>query len=101
MLISSVHNIALFDEIIQSALRSDFYLRPLVRPREDVWYSCTPVGHNTLASTVSHILKQAGVSGFFTNHSLRATSVTRLFDAGLDEQLIMARTGHSSWCSLL
>ena len=28
------------------------------------------------------------------NHSLRATAATRLFEAGVDEQLIMQRTGH-------
>ena len=75
---------------------SAFYLRPLVKPREDVWYSCNPMGHNTLANTVPGILKEAGIAGYFTNHSLRATSATRLFDAGVDEQLIMARTGHCS-----
>jgi len=36
------------------------------------------------------------MEGNYTNHSLRATSATRLFDAGVDEQLIMSRTGHSS-----
>jgi len=35
------------------------------------------------------------VSGFYTNHSLRATCATRLFRSGVDEQLI-ARTGHRS-----
>ena len=75
---------------------SAFYLRPLVKPREDVWYSCNPMGHNTLANTVPCILKEAGIAGYFTNHSLRATSETRLFDEGVDEQLIMARTGHCS-----
>ena len=67
-----------------------------MKPREDVWYSCNSMGHNTLASTVPGILKEAGIAGYFTNHSLRATSATRLFDAGVDEQLIMAHTGHCS-----
>ena len=35
-------------------------------------------------------------SGFYTNHSLRATCATRLYSAGVDEQLIMERTGHKS-----
>ena len=39
---------------------------------------------------------KAGIKGFHTNHSLRATSATRLFCAGTDEQLIMKRTGHQS-----
>ena len=30
------------------------------------------------------------------NHSLRASAATRLFEAGVDEQLIIQRTGHSS-----
>ena len=37
-----------------------------------------------------------GVKGHKTNHSLRATTATRLFHAGIDEQLIMERTGHHS-----
>ena len=73
-----------------------FYLRPLSRPKEDVWYQRSPVGHNWLANVIPRMFKEAGLSGRFTNHSLRATSATRLFDAGLDEQLIMSRTGHSS-----
>ena len=35
-------------------------------------------------------------SGFFSNHSLRATCATRLYQAGVDEQLITERTGHTS-----
>jgi hypothetical protein len=34
--------------------------------------------------------------GFFSNHSLRATCATRLFQAGVDEQLISKHTGHRS-----
>ena len=49
-----------------------------------------------LAGTVQRLFKAAGMEGHYSNHSLRATSVTRLFDAGLYEQLIMAYTGHSS-----
>ena len=73
-----------------------FYLKPLEKPRQDVWYTCTPVGHNLLSNTIPRLFKEAGLKGNFTNHSLRATSATRLFDAGVDEQLIMSRTGHSS-----
>lgn len=55
-----------------------------------------PVGVNTLASVVTRLCSAAGFKGFFTNHSLRATSATRMFDADVDEQLIMAKTGHAS-----
>lgn len=35
-------------------------------------------------------------SGFYSNHSLRATCATRLFQKGVDEQLIAHKTGHRS-----
>lgn len=40
--------------------------------------------------------ERAGFSGHFTNHSLRATAATRLYDAGVDEQLIAEKTRHRS-----
>ena len=73
-----------------------FYLKPLVKPAsdDDCWFSSQAVG--TLANTVSRLCQTAGVEGHFTNHSLRATVATRLFEAKVDEQLIMQRTGHST-----
>ena len=38
----------------------------------------------------------AGFNGFFSNHFLRATATTRLYLAGVDEQLIAEKTGHRS-----
>ena len=73
-----------------------FYLNPLKRPKGEIWYSKVPVGHNTLSQTVSRLCRQAGISGFKTNHSLRVTTATRLFQSGADEQLIMSHTGHRS-----
>ena len=73
-----------------------FYLTPLSTPKEDVWYSRAPLGHNTLSKIVNEMMAQAGFEGYYTNHSLQVSSATRLFDAEVDEQLIMSRTGHSS-----
>ena len=50
----------------------------------------------THLTTVSRICKAAGITGYKTNHSLRVTTATRLFQNGVDEQLIMACTGHRS-----
>jgi len=61
-----------------------------------LWYSKKPVGHNKIASTVKKLCAQVGVEGYKTNHSLRRTAATRLFQAGCDEQLIMDVTGHRS-----
>lgn len=73
-----------------------FYLTPLKKPKNDVWFTTVPVGHNPLSQTVKRLCEAAGIQGFKTNHSLRVTSATRLFQSGLDEQLIMSRTGHRS-----
>ncbi|XP_071105421.1 uncharacterized protein KIAA1958-like [Haliotis cracherodii] len=73
-----------------------YYLRPLHYVKECVWYANVPVGKQPLRETVSKLFKQAGIEGYFTNHSLRATAATRLYDSGLDEQLIADRTGHRS-----
>ncbi len=50
-----------------------------------VWYTNKPVGVNTLKKVVSDMMKEAGIEGRFTNHSLRATTATRMYDKGIDE----------------
>ncbi len=60
------------------------------------WYSDKPVGINTLAKTVSNLMKQAGKEGHFTNHSLRVIAATRMFEKGIEEQLVKEKTGHKS-----
>ena len=73
-----------------------FYLQPLKKPKSDCWFSIKPMGHNTLNNMVKEMCKAAGITGFKTNHSLRATTAIRLYQAGVDEQLIMERTGYRS-----
>ena len=75
---------------------SAFYLQPLSKPMEDCWFVAKPVGQNTLENMVRDMCKAAGIAGYKTNHSLRATTATRLFQAGVDKQLIMECTGHKS-----
>ena len=38
----------------------------------------------------------SGIEGDITNHSLRATSATSMFDMGIPERVIQERTGHKS-----
>ena len=45
---------------------------------------------------VQNMCQSAEITGHKTNHSLRATTASRLFHQGVDEQLIMERTGHHS-----
>ncbi|VDH97602.1 Hypothetical predicted protein, partial [Mytilus galloprovincialis] len=41
-------------------------------------------------------MEKAGIDEFYTNHSVRATTATRLFNANIPEQLIREQTGHRS-----
>ena len=73
-----------------------FYLKPLSSATNGCWFSRQPMGHNLLSNMVHKMCLRAGVSGYKTNHSLRATTASRLYHEGVDEQLIMERTGHHS-----
>ena len=42
------------------------------------------------------MLRDAGLDGFFSNHSLRRTCATRLFQAGQDVKIVKEITGHIS-----
>ncbi len=63
-------------------------------PRQ--WYCDKPLGINSISKCVSNLMKQAGKSGNFTNHSLRVTAATRMFEGGIEEQLVKEKTGHKS-----
>lgn len=73
-------------------------MRPLQTPKGSVWFAGVAVGINQLRNTVARICKQAGLDGHRTNHSLRATAATRLYEAGMEEQLVSEITGHRSEC---
>ncbi|XP_076079050.1 zinc finger MYM-type protein 2-like [Mytilus galloprovincialis] len=73
-----------------------FYFKPLVNFTTDQWFCKVPVGHNTLQKTVKRLCTAVGLEGKRTNHSLRASTATRLYQAGVEEQLICETTGHRS-----
>ena len=69
-------------------------------PSEGPWYTSAPLGINTLGAKVKTISAKAGCSQKYTNHSLRAATVTVLDEAGYASRDIMAITGHKSESSL-
>ena len=86
-----------FSKLPSYAFNEDiFYLRPKsktpVDPKEK-WYDCIPMGKNKLANVVKEMFAEAGL-GAKTNHSLRATGATRMFNAGVPEKIIQKNTGH-------
>ena len=60
------------------------------------WYTAVPVGKHTLNSKVKVMCEIAGIQGHKTNHSLRATAATELYQADVPENLMQERTGHRS-----
>ena len=75
---------------------SAFYLQPLHNFTDNCWYQDKPVGVNKLQSIVKVIAEKGGLPGYYTNHSLRATAATRLYQGQFDEQVIQELTGHRS-----
>ena len=76
-----------------------FYARPLLKVPSDPnepWYASVPVGKNVLGSMLKDMCREAHISGHKTNHSLRATGASELFEAGVPKKIIKERTGHRS-----
>ena len=54
------------------------------------------VGINTLKNVLPLLSKESGIGVRYTNHSLRATAITRLFNNGIEEKIIAETSGHKS-----
>ena len=75
-----------------------FYLKPgpLILPEAISGIAELHLNHKTLSEMVPQLCTKAGITGHKTSHSLPATCATRLYQEGVDEQLIMENTGHRS-----
>ena len=60
------------------------------------------VGINTLKNMLPELSRKCGTDVRCTNHSLRATAITRMFRNGIPEKVIAETSGHGStsalWC---
>ena len=74
-----------------------FYLQWMPKTPEPgkPWYKVTPVGVNPLKNMMPKICQLAGISRY-TNHSLRATATTRMFNSGINEKVIAEFSGHKN-----
>ena len=77
-------------------LCESFYLQPKRKFSSICYFQDRPVGENKLRDTIKELCKSANLPGFYTNHSLRSTACTRMYNCNIDEQLIMEVTGHRS-----
>ena len=73
-----------------------FYLSPQKKFTLESWYQDRPAGVNKLRNIIKDICSEAGLPGFYSNHSLRSTAATKLYHCNVDEQLIQEITGHHS-----
>ena len=62
--------------------------------RDDVWFDNVPMGKNTIGTMLQTISKAAGTSIVYTNHSVRATAITAMYQAGIDRSHICKISKH-------
>ena len=75
--------------------------RPLNNFIEDeLWYSRQPLGHNTLNELMKIISISACLHQIYTNHHIRATTITLLDSAAIEARHIMRTSGHKSEASI-
>ena len=82
--------------VTKATMKSNFYLRSLEKPNPAQWYSTQVLGLNKIRKTVKEMLKDTELDGFFSNHSLRRTGTSHLFQAGVDRKLVKEYSGHRS-----
>ena len=77
-----------------------FYRRPLAPTKNgQIKFGDQPIGKNTLAQYVKRMFDSANISltgRHITNHSIKATLCSTLWEAGFDNQAVSSRSGHRS-----
>ena len=70
------------------------FQRPKSSGEGEIWYDNMAVGENTLGKKMKVISHQAELSTIYTNHSIRATTITILDRSGFEARHIMSVSGH-------
>ena len=85
-----------------SPFRGDLWQRPRdsYLMEDASWYANTPIGKNPIAGFMSEISNIGKLSQRYTNHSIRATSITLLDDAEIPDRHIIKVSGHKNASSL-
>lgn len=64
------------------------------------WYKKEPLGKNTISKMMERISVKAELSERYTNHCVRASTITKLYQGGVDAKKICAITKHKDERSL-
>ena len=67
---------------------------------DSVWYYNSPVGKHTLSQTMASISKKSKLSKLYTNHSIRASTITSLDHEAFEARHIMRTSGYKSEASI-
>ncbi|KAK3102382.1 hypothetical protein FSP39_010963 [Pinctada imbricata] len=65
-----------------------------------IWFSSKPLSKRSFGEFLPDICKAAGTSKRYTSHSLRATAIQCLNDAGMEARHIMYMSGHRNESSI-
>ena len=76
------------------------YPKRAATQEDRVWYDNKPLGVNKLGGMMKDLSKLASLSKIYTNHSVRATTITLWSDAQVPSRHIMAISGHRGEASL-
>ena len=79
-------------------VRSDLWQRPKqkVNYNDACWFDDQVVGRDPLNELMKKLSIDAGLSKLYTNHSIRATTITKLDELGFEARHIQAVSGHKS-----
>jgi hypothetical protein len=67
---------------------------------DDAWYCKSPVGKNKLAQMMQKLSIKAKLSQRYANHSVRATPISAMNNAGVEARHNMRASGHRSKSSI-
>ena len=78
--------------------RKDLWQKPKkkIRGNETEWYENQVVGRDPLNEMMKTLSEDANLSRIYTNHSIRATCLTKLDEAGFEIRHMQAVSGHKS-----
>ena len=80
---------------------SRFYLTPLQKPKDSVWFAAAPMGKNSICNIAKKMALDAGLQEKNkTNHSARKTTVQTLLHANVPPTDVVQLTGHRNTQSL-
>ena len=66
-----------------------------------IWFKCQPLGVHSLESIMKKMANNIGMTGRYTNHSARSSSINQLIHAGVAPQLVAQASGHKDVSSVM